>query len=806
MSCLAYEVLTNNDLLFEITKWHIFDYYSDHKKFINIICRDKNINKLVWLINNNYITINQLNDITSKLTSVFTGIHSKLSFFDYAYCAGSTNIVDFLSNGSDLRLMDMVTYVSNMFEYTPQSSDNMFTETQYNSTAFKNFILFYNYLPSNNLFDTIFEIINPPNIELLLSGVSSSKTDNYIGNFNLNTNQYDNQYNINYKDITIKFLLKSNFTTLEQLDLVCNCDDMNGIIIGKTLMYAISNNFYETVEYILYKYPDENDKLIKSSIFESDVLHEHLFKKSFDTYILLLQHNPKFINEKPINILLNNALVNRMDNLSKRKFDTLFNTVKKTNMFPILTNYIEKDNPKEILGMIKICSYIKKINLELNNELLNSLALCNSNNFVEKFRDLSIDMKNACANYLQDSNNLALLGKIILNKDIKIEFNIKIHLLLQNKLYKEAFDNICFPEDELKCINTQPLSQTYESHINYTFNRCFISTNIQPLLNHIYLNENEYDLVAFFKSLVTKIGLDDKLQIATDLSKKLTNFHELFNIVCDSILDVNLGIEYCERLFAKQKLPLRDGGVFPIPHPGFHPVVLDGGAAARRDEIEENRRAGLIKPNFVEMINVEIQKNINIIKFVNEYNLSTQLDKFVNSDNYLIQNIVAQNMLNKGNVSNKICVEFKMVTMTSNIYKKNAKNINYVMNNLVKCDHTLLVIMYNYAKILPDCHNITLSDFKIFLHHIQKNTLSDDMVFNNFSLDKFTYDTDEKQWFLDYFISSGMCSCLNMFLTNNKDIKYNRTHVKLAKSNGIKDVLIKFKDSYTITSLKPIKL
>ncbi len=799
MSCSAYEVLTNNDLLFEITKWHIFDYYNDHKKFINIISKDKNINKLVWLINNNYVTINQLNEMTVNLTSMFTGIFNKLSFFDYTYFAGSTNIIEYLSPEIDLKHMDMITYVNNMFENTSDSS-NMFKNVQYNSEIFNNFISFYNYLPQNNLFDNIFKIINPPNIELLLSELNPSQKEIqiYNGNFNL-----DNQRPvINHKDEIIKFLLKSNFATLEQLDLVYNCFDTNDITIGKTIMYAISNNLCETVEYIVYKYPIENDKLKKSLMFENDALHEHLYKNSFETYMLLLQYNPKFINEKPINLLLNYALVTKNNNQAKMKYNSLFNLIKKTNMFPILTNCIEKGNLKEIMEMKKICAYIKSIKSELNNELLNCLSICHSDNFVEQFRKLPVDMKKQCAKYLQCNNNMALLGKIVLNKDIKIEFNTKIFLLLQNNLYREAINDICYPDDELKYINSQTLSKTYESHINYAFNKCYILTNIQPLLNHIYLNENDYDIVSFFKILVTKIGLDDKLQFANDLPKKLNNFHEIFSIICNSITYVNEAIEYCERLFAIQKMPLGNSRI------GNNPldVVLDGGAAARRNEEEENIRAALVKPNFVELINGEIQKNINIVKFVNEYNLSNQLDKFINSDNYLIQNIVAQNMLNKGNVGNKICVEFKMINMTSNIYKKNVKNINYVANNLVKRDHNLLVIMYNYSKTLPDCHDMTFNDFKIFLNHIQKNVLNDDIIFNNFSLDKFIYEGDDKNYFLNYFISSGMCKCLDLFLNINKDIKYDRYHVKLAKCNDAKDVLIKHKNLYTITPLKPIKL
>ncbi len=63
----AYNVLKNNDLLHEITKWHILSYINFPDIFLDIISSDININKLDWLLSESYITIDMLNTFVTKL-------------------------------------------------------------------------------------------------------------------------------------------------------------------------------------------------------------------------------------------------------------------------------------------------------------------------------------------------------------------------------------------------------------------------------------------------------------------------------------------------------------------------------------------------------------------------------------------------------------------------------------------------------------------------------------------------------------------------------------------------------------------
>ena len=62
-------ILTNNDLLHEITKWHILPYINFPDIFLDIISNDDNINKLEWLFTESYITIELLNDYVKKVTA-----------------------------------------------------------------------------------------------------------------------------------------------------------------------------------------------------------------------------------------------------------------------------------------------------------------------------------------------------------------------------------------------------------------------------------------------------------------------------------------------------------------------------------------------------------------------------------------------------------------------------------------------------------------------------------------------------------------------------------------------------------------
>ena len=62
-------------------------------------------------------------------------------------------------------------------------------------------------------------------------------------------------------------------------------------------------------------------------------------------------------------------------------------------------------------------------------------------------------------------------------------------------------------------------------------------------------------------------------------------------------------------------------------------------------------------------------------------------------------------MLNKGIVEN-VNMEFKMINMTANICKKNIQNIDFVAENLVKRNHSMLIVVHNYTNKIIKCHDM----------------------------------------------------------------------------------------------------
>ncbi len=57
----AYFILSNDDLLKEITKWHILQYLQFPNIFLEKLCDDKNIEKIKWLFLEGLVTIESLN-------------------------------------------------------------------------------------------------------------------------------------------------------------------------------------------------------------------------------------------------------------------------------------------------------------------------------------------------------------------------------------------------------------------------------------------------------------------------------------------------------------------------------------------------------------------------------------------------------------------------------------------------------------------------------------------------------------------------------------------------------------------------
>ena len=64
---IAYYVLTDFDLLKEITKWHILQYIHFPDIFLNKFCNDTIIDKVKWLFESKYVNINLLNNFVKNI-------------------------------------------------------------------------------------------------------------------------------------------------------------------------------------------------------------------------------------------------------------------------------------------------------------------------------------------------------------------------------------------------------------------------------------------------------------------------------------------------------------------------------------------------------------------------------------------------------------------------------------------------------------------------------------------------------------------------------------------------------------------
>ena len=63
---LAYVTIRTDELLKEITKWHILQYLQYPNVFLEKLCIDKNIDKLKWLLTDKLITINLLDEFVKN--------------------------------------------------------------------------------------------------------------------------------------------------------------------------------------------------------------------------------------------------------------------------------------------------------------------------------------------------------------------------------------------------------------------------------------------------------------------------------------------------------------------------------------------------------------------------------------------------------------------------------------------------------------------------------------------------------------------------------------------------------------------
>jgi hypothetical protein len=893
---IARDVLTNNDLLRYITQWHILPL---PKNIINILSQDKNIIRLIWLLNDRHITMEELDKLTQKHTTIpgksTNEFFEKLSFLEYAYFINSKNIM-------------------NYFKYTPKTINiddevkRLFTNASPFMTydnSLPRFIAFYNNLPPNNIFthiiptldlknnDTIKDIINNDmattcindvckfccfcskprhksleqkytHDDLLLFLLKSKSIDvtyldnilknnvnkkvrsilhfmykNYEGTFNYvvdnypDTITYINESIILSNQVIIDYFMFYNSKMLTKLvekgatslhnniidylfEFVLNMQKhYHGIIDGKKFVVPLNDVankgliidvfnklgiFKEIVEFI----GDGNlDEILKVRKFISDytsnftkavvtynkpsfVYHFSnlkgyqfaiMHKKDITKYLFVNKHYKALLaiidddecNIDPVNKLMvlvenseydkaceylcfdenfsKNIFTNYIFDYNGQDFNMNIGDVTEKNL---ILSYISIKIAKYVCKILKelpdktdtICKKLESINYNLKfldlekeeksnvvikilnvmnnniyefNDVINSTIICFLPNFEDNFKKLNSTQKNICVKYLSKTNNKQLLSKIILNRYITFDFDIKLDVLLNMKLYDVAIDFI---------------EENFGDNIN---------ADTHDLLQYIY--DNMPTNIDIIKHIFTNTSKNNKILIINSLSQSLNNFCDIFIMMCDNLKSVS-----------KKELS----------------------------------------------------------KFVNTYNLSKHINHFINnpSDNDIIKNITLQNLLNMGKPIN-FTVQNKMIYMTQNIYKKNVKNINDVIQNHIINDHNMLYVLYQYTKKLYQCPDMSLYELQTFLQKISfTENITDDLIYNNFNFEE--GDIHCNKWLFDYLVKNNFKKCVRAFflcMSNNKECQvkiFNKEHIKETKDGEMLNMLIKFNKYYeqTLTPLK----
>ena len=425
MSDIIYSVLTNNDLLKEITKWHILDHLNNHEKLIKILCQDKNIDNLIFILKEKYITFDILDESTTLHISKFNYFDYKPLFLDYAYFANSTNITKYFNYDMKCRA-DLTIYMQNIFN---DLKDN------------HNFIKFYNYLPDDNIFDkfiynfSTYKLHDNVNIKNLFDDMNYNSFNHCI-----TIGDYGTQYDLDelhFNDNLLKFLIKSNLITLDFLEnLFTNDDNKQNIVIKKSIAYLLYKNYSETLRYILWKFPNEKNEL--NNVCKNNKTIDFLISHNIETIVVLLENNISSLHNECITYLFKYRKYRNNDVGLGKIYNTIYNTFKNLNIYQNITNLI--DNTDD-LTLYKIHEYIIKYELGYNSEATNNIIMCHMPKFVEHFNTLSIQMKKECVNYLLD-NDRKLISKIILDPDITVEFRAKLEILIENNMYENAFDYV----------------------------------------------------------------------------------------------------------------------------------------------------------------------------------------------------------------------------------------------------------------------------------------------------------------------------------------------------------------------------
>ena len=90
---VAYRILINEDMLKEITKWHILQYIHFPSVFLEKLCDDMFIDKLKWLLNDKLVTVDLLN---AFVRDIFTEYYKKPSMDNYIIFIEIKSFIEYL--------------------------------------------------------------------------------------------------------------------------------------------------------------------------------------------------------------------------------------------------------------------------------------------------------------------------------------------------------------------------------------------------------------------------------------------------------------------------------------------------------------------------------------------------------------------------------------------------------------------------------------------------------------------------------------------------------------------------------------
>jgi len=503
-----YNVFTNNDLLKEITKWHILEYINDSRiqnvikypenntyggiskaialKIINLLSQDKNLTKLTWLLNDKYITIEILDIFTKHCTNNATFcmsfqvqptqitdcFYNNLTFFEYAYMANSKNILQYFPSNNECRKINLKEKVEDIFKYIPlllkqknvrwndnkdeidddpiggMHWNNLTLEENINTVKICNFLQFYNNLPENNVFNPIilsYKLHNNEIIKKIILDDINCNCKNACKTFCEFCTLKNNNVITPFDDILINCLLKSETITLEFINNNLN-NNLGNDLPNSGILYLLYKGFDKSLEYLLNKFPNIITLLNDSHILKNQRLCDYLICNNCPMMCMLLQKGVTTLHNGVLNCLFEYSIKNLISGQTSTNIYTIESTLKKMNIYEQLINILGN---KE--HTVQLHNFITKNKLLYTDSIVDTIISHNSPSFLTKFNNLSIEMKNICFEYLLDNSYIETISKsqIIFDKNLTIKFDDKLNLLIQFGLYDDAF-NYIYDYDLLK--------------------------------------------------------------------------------------------------------------------------------------------------------------------------------------------------------------------------------------------------------------------------------------------------------------------------------------------------------------------